>query len=48
MAKYCPILECRVVYLTCIECEEQLCRKNKQQINNLNENNKDSKKTEQK
>lgn len=26
MAKYCPILEEYVVYLTCQECEEKSCK----------------------
>lgn len=26
MAKYCPILNQKVVYLTCLECEEKLCK----------------------
>jgi hypothetical protein len=26
MAKYCPVLNQKVVYLTCLECEEKLCK----------------------
>ena len=26
MAKYCPILNRKVVYLECLECEEKLCK----------------------
>ena len=30
MAKYCPVIKSKVVYLTCQECEEKLCeRQNK-------------------
>lgn len=25
MAKYCPIVNKKVVYLACLECEEKLC-----------------------
>lgn len=30
MAKYCPIVNKRVVYLECAECEEKLCKKENQ------------------
>lgn len=26
MAKYCPILNQKVVYLTCLECDDKPCR----------------------
>lgn len=25
MAKYCPILQQEVLYLTCMECEDKIC-----------------------
>ena len=38
MAKYCPIVEKRVVYLTCQECEDKVCfKQNKQQANDAKE-----------
>lgn len=27
MAKYCPVIDAKVVYLECQECEEKLCNK---------------------
>ena len=27
MAKYCPIVDKRVVYLTCMECKDKVCFK---------------------
>ena len=27
MSRYCPVLEHRVVYLDCLECEDRLCEK---------------------
>lgn len=29
MAVYCPVLKHKVVYLTCQECEDKVCKKNK-------------------
>lgn len=29
MAIYCPILNRKVIYLTCQECEDKLCKKEK-------------------
>ena len=30
MAIFCPVLKRKVVYLTCQECEDKLCRKEKE------------------
>lgn len=30
MSKYCPILKRKVVYLECLECEDKICKKDKQ------------------
>lgn len=27
MSKYCPILNRKVVYLDCLECDEKICQK---------------------
>lgn len=27
MAKWCPITKTKVIYTTCTECEEKLCKK---------------------
>ena len=32
MARYCPILEERVVYLTCLECEEKKCEQSNKKV----------------
>lgn len=34
MAKYCPIVEKRVVYLVCQECEDKMCFQKPMQQNN--------------
>ena len=40
MAKYCPIVEKRVVYLVCQECEDKVCfKQNSQQKHNDAESN---------
>ena len=31
MSKYCPILQRKVVYLTCMECDEKPCKQNKKE-----------------
>ncbi len=37
MSKYCPVLERKVLYLECNECEEKLCRTtSKSHIDNNN------------
>lgn len=37
MSKYCPVLERKVLYLECNECEEKLCRNtSKSHIDNNN------------
>lgn len=47
MAKYCPVIGQRVVYLTCLECEDKVCMKPStpvekpdNKVNNNDENNK--------
>lgn len=44
MSKYCPIINGKVVYLECLECEEKKCRdtnaKNTNSFNKDNNNNK--------
>lgn len=37
MSKYCPVLERKVLYLECNECEEKLCRNiSKSHVNSNN------------
>ncbi len=32
MAKFCPLVKHNVTYLTCLECEEKVCKENKREI----------------
>lgn len=41
MAKFCPILNQRVVYLTCLECKDRAC---KQMVNTKNKERKGERK----
>lgn len=27
MAKHCPLYNCKVLYLDCLECENKICKK---------------------
>lgn len=44
MAIYCPAINEKVLYLTCLECEDKICKQktDKIQDNSLNEKNKTS------
>lgn len=37
MAKYCPILDRKVVYLDCLECDDKQCENSKQKQENKEE-----------
>ena len=37
MAIYCPITKTKVVYLTCLECENKICKEDKDEKNTAKE-----------
>lgn len=34
MSKYCPVIKQKVLYLTCLECEDRVCEKENLFVNN--------------
>ena len=34
MSKYCPVINQKVLYLTCLECEDKVCEKENLFVNN--------------
>lgn len=43
MSKYCPVLKQKVLYLTCLECEDKVCKKENlfvnDKVSDISENN---------